>query len=432
MDEAARSRLLSRWSGELAALSAAPVPPASVGAILTGLVESVEAGMNGELFDAGVGLRVGSALASLGFVDAAVPGVSTRALYELVEQSVHPDAGVRFSLLATAIGQGHHTAQVTEPSMTPVGNRSLVGRADAVAVDELFRMAFDNVAVAIGIADIEGTFAEVNRCLADSVGLPLASVRGMSMFEFAHPEEVAEIRRLVSERLVPVRRGTIRTESRVVAADGRVRWLACSITYVPGVSADDFLLAVGQDITERHRLQEELRWQSRHDSLTGLPNRRYLLEQIEQMCRHAGAGDRLGLCFVDIDEFKRINDRYGHVVGDRVLSGVATRLRECCAIGDVVARIGGDEFVILIPPPVDDRRIVAVVDSVLAGLGSPVVIDHREIPVSASMGTVVADIWGARSEVLLDAADRELYRAKKDGKDRWKLCVLEGTRISGE
>nr|WP_269781572.1 sensor domain-containing diguanylate cyclase [Nocardia bovistercoris] len=334
-------------------------------------------------------------------------------------------------MLAAAIGRGHGIEPLRASLSKP--RRSLADRAAVARDEELFHMVFDNVAVAIGIADIEGTLVEVNGCLADSVGRSVEDVRGMSIFDFAHPEEVAGIRRLVSERLVAERQGTVRTESRVQHADGHFSWLACSITYVRGKNGDaDFLLAVGQDITKRHRLQEELHWQARHDVLTGLPNRRYLLERIDRLCLDAATTDRVGLCYVDIDEFKAINDRYGHGVGDRVLSAVATRLRECCAADEyLIARLGGDEFVVLVTRA-DDRRIAAVADTVLTGFTRPIVVDRRKIPVSASIGAVVAAIWGTRSETLLDAADRELYRAKRDGKDRWALCVLDGKSLSVE
>ncbi|MET7772528.1 sensor domain-containing diguanylate cyclase [Nocardia sp. NPDC005366] len=411
-------------------------PTSHLEEVLAVLVDSVERALVADAFDPETGIRVGATLASLGFVADSVPGLTIRVLHEeMVAEGARNDRGIRMALLATAIGQGHcglvgggHVLPWAENNPPP---RSIEEAEEAYDAG-LFQSAFDNVAVAIAIVDLEGRLLEVNRCLAESAGRPISDIRGMSIFDFAHPEEAAAIRRLIFDELIDAGAGTVRTESRMVSTDGRARWVAFSITYVRRTGGRaDYLLAVGEDITARHRLQEELHWQSRHDPLTRLPNRRCLLERIEELCVDAAVSDRVGLCFVDIDGFKEINDRYGHGVGDKVLSVVARRLREHSdSPGHLTARIGGDEFVVLVAPPVDDVEIAVVADGVLDALSAPLSVAHREIRISASMGVVVAEICGARPETLLDAADRELYRAKKAGKDRWAMCVLDARALA--
>ncbi|MBY8861104.1 sensor domain-containing diguanylate cyclase [Nocardia sp. CA2R105] len=294
------------------------------------------------------------------------------------------------------------------------------------AGDERFRIVFDNAAIAIAIADTAGTLLDVNPGLAAMIGVPAEELRGTSVYRFAHPDARGEICTLVFDTLVPAREGTVKLEQQFARTDGSTGWAAFAITYVKGSAGQaDYLLAVGEDVTERHHLHAELHQQVRHDVLTGLPNRRHFLERLETLTATATDHDRIGLCFVDLDGFKQINDRYGHGIGDRVLAAAATRLRDSLPTGqDMIARIGGDEFVVLVAPPAQDLRVTAVADRLLSALSTPIVIDEYELQISASIGAVTtpADTPAA---ALLDAADRALYRAKAKGKDQWVLRALD-------
>ncbi|WP_051194551.1 sensor domain-containing diguanylate cyclase [Nocardia jiangxiensis] len=299
-------------------------------------------------------------------------------------------------------------------------------RQSSRAGDERFRIVFDNAAIAIAIADTAGTLLEVNPGLAAMIGVSAEELRGTSVYRFAHPDARGEICTLVFDTLVPAREGTVKLEQQFARTDGSTGWAAFAITYVKG-SADqaDYLLAVGEDVTDRHQLHAELHRQVRHDVLTGLPNRRHFLEQLETLTATATDHDRIGLCFVDLDGFKQINDRYGHGIGDRVLAAAATRMRDSLPAGqDMIARIGGDEFVVLLAPPAQDLRVTAVADRLLSALSTPIVIGEYELQVSASIGAVTtpADTPAA---ALVDAADRALYRAKARGKDQWVLRALD-------
>lgn len=167
----------------------------------------------------------------------------------------------------------------------------------------------------------------------------------------------------------------------------------------------------------------ELHHQARHDPLTGLPNRRHLLERIDAAIAAAGEDD-IGLCFADLDHFKEVNDRFGHGTGDQVLAVVADRLRDSVRGSDcMIARIGGDEFVALIPPPADDARIRTIANLLLTALAEPIVVAGHPLRLSASIGAVLTAVAGAHAEALLDAADTGLYEAKSTGKGRWILSI---------
>ncbi len=293
--------------------------------------------------------------------------------------------------------------------------------------EETFRCVFDNAAIAMAIADTSGTLLYANRSLAEMIGVPVEQLRGISVYRFAHPDDQDEIDTAVFDRLVRAREGTVKLERRLLRADGSIGWAAFTISYVQGSSGlPDYLLAVGEDVTERRRLDAELHQQARYDALTGVPNRRYLLERIQTLTAAVGGNDRVGLCFVDLDQFKQINDRYGHGVGDQVLRAVANLLHDELTGQDcTLARIGGDEFVALLAPPVDEVRVVGVVDQMFSALACPITVNGCTLWVSASIGAIIATASNTDATTLLDAADRELYQAKTRSKDRWVMRILD-------
>ncbi|WP_330229458.1 diguanylate cyclase [Nocardia sp. NBC_00508] len=420
MEQFELATLANSWWQALQAVTGGSVFVPAPEILLLDLVEELVSGLEAEPFDAGVGARVGAALASAGFVAPGIPSASAQALFELADRA--PTSGRRLAALLAAMGQGyeaHLRAHEEQPA-------EAAGEATRAA-DERFRVVFDNAAIAIAIGDTDGTLLDANRGLADMIGVPVDTLRGVSVYDFAHPNDRDGIRTLVYERLVPAGQGTVRLEQRIRRADDSYGWAAFAITFVKGADGhSDYLLAVGEDVTEQHRMREELHRQARHDPLTGLPNRRHLIERIDEMIASAGNGDRAGLCFVDIDRFKHVNDRYGHGTGDQILTAVAARLQDSVrGSGCLIARIGGDEFVALIPPPASDHRVAAVANSLLEALVDPIIAGDRRLRMSISIGAVVTAVAGADAESLLDAADTGLYRAKADGKGRWVLHILD-------
>ncbi len=180
------------------------------------------------------------------------------------------------------------------------------------------------------------------------------------------------------------------------------------------------LLSV-QDITERRELAARLRHLQMHDPVTRLPNRALFFERLSAVLRSPTTG-RVGICYLDLDGFKAVNDTLGHGVGDRLLAAVAARLLTCASDnGRLVARLGGDEFALLVEDSTGTEQLTALADSVLATLQRPFDLDGHRLVVSASIGVVERSADETSPTCLMQAADTTLYWAKADGKNRWAL-----------
>ena len=181
--------------------------------------------------------------------------------------------------------------------------------------------------------------------------------------------------------------------------------------------------ALRKEIIERERIQEQLRHQLMHDSLTGLPNRSHLLDRIDRVLAtiRREPARRCALLYIDVDRFKVINDSLGHLAGDAVLKEVAARLASCVRHPDLVARLAGDEFAILLEDVEHAAVAQAVAQRVLDALGAPLAIGGKELQPTASVGVAIGDPHYQAADEMLRDADLALYRAKALGRQRFEL-----------
>ena len=178
----------------------------------------------------------------------------------------------------------------------------------------------------------------------------------------------------------------------------------------------------GRDITEQKRVEEQIRHMAHHDALTQLPNRVLLHDRIGQAIAQAQRNDEaLALLFIDLDRFKTVNDSLGHPVGDRLLQAVAGRLAACTRVSDTVARIGGDEFVVLLSNLDRPEAARHVAQKVLEALSEPVSLDGHELKVTPSIGICVYPHDGADVEALMRNADTAMYHAKQMGRNNFQF-----------
>jgi diguanylate cyclase (GGDEF)-like protein/PAS domain S-box-containing protein len=176
------------------------------------------------------------------------------------------------------------------------------------------------------------------------------------------------------------------------------------------------------DITERFRTKEKLRYIADHDILTGLPNRRLFSERLSQALERARRYERLvSVFFIDLDRFKVINDSLGHAIGDKVLQNIARRLLNHIRKSDVLARSGGDEFLLLLDDFDSADNVVKICQTFLEELNKPILIEDHELFVSASIGASIFPSDASNETELIQSADAAMYQAKKRGRNTYQL-----------
>ncbi|XTZ15230.1 putative bifunctional diguanylate cyclase/phosphodiesterase [Micromonospora echinospora] len=284
-----------------------------------------------------------------------------------------------------------------------------------------FRAVFTGAAIGIGIAGTDGQIIDVNQSFADMLGYTPEELRGTNVAALFHADDAAGMWELYQD-LVTGRHDAVRVEKRYHRKDGSVVWTDLAVSLI---RHDDgrprFTVAMIEDITDRYELQQRLRFQALHDPLTGLPNRTLFFETLGGLFAQAAPEHRVGVCFLDLDGFKAINDSLGHDLGDRLLVVVAQRLASCVAEhGHLVARMGGDEFVILVDGG-DADRTVGVAETALTAVAAPVHVAGQQLAVSASIGIVDCAVGETSVSELMKAADTTLYWAKAEGRGRWAV-----------
>jgi diguanylate cyclase (GGDEF)-like protein len=183
------------------------------------------------------------------------------------------------------------------------------------------------------------------------------------------------------------------------------------------------LMGITREINELKRTELDLQHLATHDPLTGLPNRYLMTDRLRQVLAYSErTATRFGVLFIDVDDFKGINDARGHEYGDAVLRSIGATLVRTVRGSDTVARIGGDEFVIILESIGQSADAGAVAAKILRSIAEPFTIKRRKVQVTVSIGVAIFPDNGRDAELLLRAADYAMYMAKGEGKDRWHLC----------
>jgi diguanylate cyclase (GGDEF)-like protein/PAS domain S-box-containing protein len=292
-----------------------------------------------------------------------------------------------------------------------------------------YRSAFVAAPLAMAVVDREGLVVSANGSLGELLGCVPEGLVGRIAADLVDLASDARTWHAYQE-VLRGRQARLSCTRRLKNPDGQYLWT--QVTVAPlGTGEPGVLLSV-TDVSSQRELQARLRHLQMHDPVTRLPNRTLFFERLSAALEaeeyEQGGTGRIGLCYLDLDGFKAVNDTLGHRVGDRLLAAVAERLTRCAdeaglarGSAPLVARLGGDEFALLVEDSTGTEQLADLAEAVLKAVQSPFDIAGHRLSVSASIGVVERHAAGTTPTALVQAADTTLYWAKADGKSRWTL-----------
>ncbi|MES2075667.1 MAG: EAL domain-containing protein [Pseudomonadota bacterium] len=299
------------------------------------------------------------------------------------------------------------------------------GRRELRDSEERFRAAFGQAAVGLAELSVEGRWLRANRKLLEIVGYSEAELQALNFRDITPDHEWRADEEAVA-RLVAGEMEHYSREKRYRRKDGHVVWVKVTVALMHAGTRDASVVAVVEDIARRKQYEEELRHLASHDPLTGLANRNLMLDRLSQAIAFAHRAARhVAVMFIDLDRFKNINDSLGHDAGDQVIVEVGRRLARNIREGDTVARVGGDEFVVLLSDVARDDEVAALAAKMLAALSLPITVHGQELAPVGSIGISLYPRDGADSRDLLRNADAAMYRAKELGRGNFQFYAEE-------
>jgi diguanylate cyclase (GGDEF)-like protein/PAS domain S-box-containing protein len=282
----------------------------------------------------------------------------------------------------------------------------------------------------------KGLITKANLTLATLLGVTRSTLTKRLFSRYIQPIDQDEFYRLRRQLLAASTVAAIRSdpftitpatcELRLVKSDGTDCWTQLAVTLVADEQGEKTLHIAVSDISARQAAQKRIEFLAHHDALTGLPNRLLAKAHLEQAILAAECeNSRVALLFIDLDNFKSINNSHGHVIGDGLLKGVAIRLRECLRNIDTLSRQGGDEFLLVLNNMRDTASISVVAEKILERMAELFEIDTHELSISLSIGIAVYPDDGKDFETLLKQSDIAMYHAKDSGRNTYRFHTAQ-------
>ncbi|WP_333876012.1 putative bifunctional diguanylate cyclase/phosphodiesterase [Methylobacter sp.] len=300
--------------------------------------------------------------------------------------------------------------------------------------EERYRSIFENAMEGIYQTSPSGQYLNFNPALAriygyDSANDLIHGIRDIQKQLYVDPGKRAEFIALMEKH------GHVHNfEAQAYRKNGDIIWITENAREIRNASGD-LLFYEGsvEDISERKDYERQIEYQATHDTLTGLLNRTLLTDRLQQCMSFAHRNDsKLAVAFVDLDQFKLINDSMGHHVGDELLITMAERLSDCVRESDTVVRLGGDEFVLLLTSLHKIEDIAQSMQRILAAVTTPWLIEGRDFVVSCSIGIAIYPDDGADPNTLLKNADSAMYKAKQSGRNNFQFYTNELNKVLTE
>lgn len=308
-----------------------------------------------------------------------------------------------------------------------IAERTLSELYDTVTELACSRALLDETTDFVSITDGDGHAIYVNRALCELIGIAPDPPYDVDLVSLLSP---LSRERFESEALATLdAKGVWRGEFTLQRSGG----LDLPVSQVLVAHRDAYgrlqrISAISRDVTEQRDLTDLLAHRALHDSLTGLPNRRLLYDRLDlALARSVRTGSSLAVLFMDLDGFKAVNDTHGHACGDTLLVAVADRLTARMRVVDTLARVGGDEFVLLCESVGSEDDAVDIADRLIAAVAQPIDLDGVTVTVGMSAGIAVSHGIAVDPEVLVRHADAAMYEAKNAGKGCFRLVVVAPT-----
>jgi diguanylate cyclase (GGDEF)-like protein/PAS domain S-box-containing protein len=430
-DVAGRVRFARSWADTISGTSYVSLSHRELDACLRNYTDQLAEALLSEPFSTAPAGRVGADLVERHFTDSATLGRTIAHLTRL-PTALNLDGTDRYrsriARLQGAVADGYASAlrRRTLAEQEGIRRAAMAAKAETEkalrASEARFRAVFAGAPIGVGVGAVDGRILDVNESLQRLLGYSAQEFTQRNVSEFIHPADAASVWRLYEE-LVTGQRDEFRVEKRFFRKDGEVIWTNLAVALIRDAAGQpQYQVAMFEDITERRALQTKLAHQAAHDALTDVANRATFTERLRQVFAAADDRTRVGVCFIDLDGFKAVNDTFGHGVGDTLLVQVAERLDDVTrASGGLLARLGGDEFIVLLEDTSSAEDVVAVAEALLAALDEPFDVGDHTLTVSASIGVVERRAMATRPTELLRAADVTLQASKAGGKGRWSL-----------
>jgi len=272
----------------------------------------------------------------------------------------------------------------------------------------------------------DGKFQYANPLFQELTGYSEPELLGMHSLDLVYPEDRETVRKKAIESLKGG--SSLSYEYRFVRKNGEIIWVLEKVTSTE-YKGKRATVGSFMDVTERKQLEQKLADIATHDPLTGLPNRLLLCDRLAVGLAQAQRNDtRLAVMMLDLDRFKNVNDTFGHSVGDELLRAAGERLTGLVRKSDTVARMGGDEFVVLLPQIAKIEDATRVTQKILEAFRKPFVLDAHQIHTTTSVGIAIYPEDGEDVEALLKNADTAMYWVKEQGRDNYELYWYDGTK----
>ena len=304
-----------------------------------------------------------------------------------------------------------------DPERVVVTLRDITSRLreahDLDLAQERFRLAFHGAPTGMALSSADsGVLIDVNESLASMLGYTRSEMLGRAMQSITHPDDWHR----GETHTAGISADSYHMEQRYIRKDQSVMWARAWVSVMDDGGGRSLAITHIEDITEQRHSAERLEWAATHDELTRLPNRFRFLDQLARFLETSEPG-AVAVMFIDLDNFKVINDSLGHGVGDELLRGMSERLRAVVRDRDMLSRFGGDEFIVMLRDIGATVSPVEIAERLRAEIAQPLVVDGAELFVTASIGIAVADRVGVTTTDLLRDADAAMYRAKARGRD---------------